>query len=250
MKDIVQSYLPLVDFLAETLGPTAEVVLHDFRLKEHSMVAIRNDITGRKAGDATMTEDAQQMVRRAEKRGKPFVTNYFSSPVGKRILRSSTYFIRDEEEHIVGILGVNVDVTELWAARNTVDRLLTLGTEIKLEPDAHRGEPFSGGLPFAAQGLSEDFGDEPDSFDSDAAELVPAETPSNGSPVETMVYAVLDEVLASCGSEPKRLMAREKKELVEELNDRGVFLLKGAVTEVARRLAVSEQTVYRYLKGQ
>ena len=50
-------------------------------------------------------------------------------------------------------------------------------------------------------------------------------------------------------SAPSRLTAREKREVVEELNARGVFLLKGVVTEVARRLSVSEQTVYRYLKG-
>jgi predicted transcriptional regulator YheO len=40
----------------------------------------------------------------------------------------------------------------------------------------------------------------------------------------------------------------EKKELVDALNDRGVFLLKGVVSEVADRLEVSEQTIYRYLK--
>ena len=67
--------------------------------------------------------------------------------------------------------------------------------------------------------------------------------------VERMVYAVLDRVLSSCKASPARLTAREKREVVEELNARGVFLLKGAVTEVARRLAVSEQTVYRYLKS-
>ncbi len=49
-NDIVQSYIPLVDFLAEILGPTAEVVLHDLRKKEHSMIAIRNGrLTGRRA---------------------------------------------------------------------------------------------------------------------------------------------------------------------------------------------------------
>ena len=40
----------------------------------------------------------------------------------------------------------------------------------------------------------------------------------------------------------------EKKEVVDALNDRGVFLLKGVVSEVASRLDVSEQTIYRYLK--
>ena len=118
--DVVASYLPLVDFLAEVLGPTAEVVLHDLRRKGHSMVAIRNgELTGRRAGDATATEAALRMARRAEERGEPYAANYFGQPAGDKILRSSTYFIRDEKRNVVGILGVNVDLTQLMAARQS-----------------------------------------------------------------------------------------------------------------------------------
>ena len=45
------------------------------------------------------------------------------------------------------------------------------------------------------------------------------------------------------------MTTEEKKEIVEELNAKGVFLLKGTVAEVAQRLDVSEQTIYRYLKN-
>lgn len=218
--DVVASYLPLVDFLAEVLGPTAEVVLHDLRRKGHSMVAIRNgELTGRRAGDATATEAALRMARRAEERGEPYAANYFGQPAGDKILRSSTYFIRDEKRNVVGILGVNVDLTQLMAARQTVDRLL--------------GLEKSGGVP-AVPFVGESGGPRRDEADRN---------------VEHMVYSVLERVLSACKAAPSRLNAREKREVVEELNARGVFLLKGVVTEVARRLSVSEQTVYRYLKG-
>ena len=75
--DVVASYLPLVDFLAEVLGPTAEVVLHDLRRKGHSMVAIRNgELTGRRAGDATATEAALRIFHN--------VHNAASRPRGRR----------------------------------------------------------------------------------------------------------------------------------------------------------------------
>ena len=110
--DVVASYLPLVDFLAEALGPTAEVVLHDLRRQEHSIIAIRNgDLTGRRAEDSTVTEFALRMAQRAEERGSPYMANYFGQPTGEKILRSSTYFIRDETGSVVGILGINVDLT-------------------------------------------------------------------------------------------------------------------------------------------
>lgn len=231
-SDIVASYLPLVDFLAEALGPTAEVVLHDLRRQEHSIIAIRNgDLTGRRAEDSTVTEFALRMARRAEERGSPYMANYFGQPTGEKILRSSTYFIRDETGSVVGILGINVDLTQLLAARETVDRLLGMAF-----PDPNRAAP-----PPLSRPISDpDPNPNPDAG-SDLAE------PRHD--VERMVYAVLDRVLSSCKAPPARLTAREKREVVEDLNARGVFLLKGAVTEVARRLAVSEQTVYRYLKS-
>ncbi|NLL37911.1 MAG: hypothetical protein GX256_10405 [Fretibacterium sp.] len=238
-KDLVHSYLPFVDFLAEALGPTAEIVLHDLRQEEHSMIAIRNPLTGRRAGDATATEEVHHMTRRAEKTGRPFITNYFSKPTGECILRSSTYFIRDDEGRIAGILGLNIDLTDLWAARDTVDRLLTLGNEVHLEAEGKESTQSQDASSPAELSAASHKGWETSGIGG-----------AGGENVEKMVYAVLKQILASCPSEPKRLTAREKRELVETLNDRGVFLLKGVVTEVARRLAVSEQTIYRYIKGQ
>lgn len=226
--DVVASYLPLVDFLAEALGPTAEVVLHDLRRQEHSIIAIRNgDLTGRRAEDSTVTEFALRMARRAEERGSPYMANYFGQPAGEKILRSSTYFIRDETGSVVGILGINVDLTQLLAARETVDRLLGMPFP---DPDPNLAASPAPSRPIPGPDPGLDFSE-------------PRQD------VERMVYAVLDRVLSSCKASPARLTAREKREVVEELNARGVFLLKGVVTEVARRLGVSEQTVYRYLKG-
>lgn len=229
--DIVASYLPLVDFLAEALGPTAEVVLHDLRLKDNSIIAIRNgEVTGRSAG-ATATEFAHKMARRAEEKEKSYMANYFGQPAGEKILRSSTYFIRDGERNVVGLLGINVDLTQLLEARRTVDRLLGMAL---------------GEGPMSAE-FSSEAGDVPQTDPVAGDARPPEERPDRN--VEHMVYAVLDRVLSACKAAPSRLTAREKREVVEELNARGVFLLKGVVTEVARRLAVSEQTVYRYLKS-
>ena len=237
-NDIVQSYIPLVDFLAEILGPTAEVVLHDLRKKEHSMIAIRNGrLTGRRAGESTASDFAFQMADRAEKHSRSYVANYFSKPAGDSILRSSTYFIRDENGHIIGLLCVNVDLTQLCAAHDTVSQLLTFGTDINIRASEELvSMPTSSVLPSMA---------EPTDGDAGRAEQEKAVDSS----IEDMVYSVLDQELGLCATEPDRLTPKEKRDVVYKLNDRGIFLLKGVVTEVAKRLAVSEQTVYRYLKG-
>jgi predicted transcriptional regulator YheO len=66
--------------------------------------------------------------------------------------------------------------------------------------------------------------------------------------IREMVLSVIDEAIGSGGSELVRMTLEEKKNIVCKLNAQGVFLLKGTVAEVASRLDVSEQTIYRYLK--
>lgn len=237
--EIIRSYLPLVDFLAEAFGPTAEVVLHDFRNKEHSMVAIRNGyVTGRKAGEATATDFALQLARHGEHKGKPYFANYFGKPDGaQKILRSSSYFIRNAENHIIGMLGINIDLTQLWTARQTLDQLLTLGAPGGFQ-DANTARQIIGESSIDALNGS-----------SSPEEQIPLASPAPGQTIEAMVRSVMEEILANTAVEPSRMTPLEKRELVEELNARGVFLLKGVVTEVAQKLEVSEQTVYRYLKN-
>ena len=46
---------------------------------------------------------------------------------------------------------------------------------------------------------------------------------------------------------PSRMLMEEKKEVVKAFKESGIFLIKGAVTEVAAQLEVSKQTIYRYL---
>jgi len=40
----------------------------------------------------------------------------------------------------------------------------------------------------------------------------------------------------------------EKKQIIKELNEKGIFRIKGGIAEVCRHLQISEATLYRYLK--
>lgn len=49
--DILEQYIPLVEFLGEAMGSSCEVVLHDLAVPDESIVAIANGhISGRKLG--------------------------------------------------------------------------------------------------------------------------------------------------------------------------------------------------------
>lgn len=209
-EEKVRSYLPLVDFLAEILGPTVEVVLHDVRNREHSLMAIRNgSLSGRDVG-APMSDFASQILRHAKNDDRNFITNYLGKAGSDgKFLKASTFFIRDEDGEVIGMLGVNMDLSEFSRAHKLLGQMLAV-------------EEIKGGEPLDALG--------------------------EAASIRDMVADVIDQVLNEYAVDPARLTTEEKKNIVENLNEKGVFLLKGTVADVATRLDVSEQTIYRYLK--
>ena len=62
------------------------------------------------------------------------------------------------------------------------------------------------------------------------------------------VSKIVSDGMSHLSGDPAQLTPEAKKALVGNLSDRGIFLVRGAVSEVAKRLDVSEQTVYRYMK--
>ena len=63
--------------------------------------------------------------------------------------------------------------------------------------------------------------------------------------VENFVSSLPDAVQAALP--PDRLTMDEKIRIVEDLQQAGIFYMKGAVSEVAAQLGSSEATIYRYL---
>ena len=57
----------------------------------------------------------------------------------------------------------------------------------------------------------------------------------------------VSSVVASYPVEVSRLTQDEKMEIMDILNRKGVFLLKGSVSYVAKELRSSEASIYRYL---
>jgi predicted transcriptional regulator YheO len=78
---------------------------------------------------------------------------------------------------------------------------------------------------------------------------------TTGAPAERFgntVGEVLDDLLATILQEtriqPSRMSADDRMRVVASLEERGVFLIKGAIEMIAQRLGVSRFTVYGYLK--
>lgn len=139
----------------------------------------------------------------------PNSINYRNVLPDGRVLRSSTIFIRDNEGHIIGSLCINQDLTDFIVVSKLTQDLTA----------------------FQNPAAEEDHAEE--IFAHDIQDVM-----------EDMVKAELDVL-----HKPVAYMQKEDKLLlVQRMEDKGIFSVKGAVEYVAERLGVTNYTVYNYLK--
>ncbi len=109
--DLKARWGPVVDCIADVLGANAEVVLHDVRRPEHSIIMIRNGhVTGRTLG-APLTDLGFFMLRESDKRIETLGVYYSRTENGK-VLKCNGANLRDAKGNIEAMLCINIDVTE------------------------------------------------------------------------------------------------------------------------------------------
>ncbi|MDQ0688034.1 putative transcriptional regulator YheO [Streptomyces achromogenes] len=111
---ILRALAPLVGGIAATFGPVCEVVLHDYRRPERSVVAVAGAVTGRTVGGA-MSEIGMRVLARGDAAVDEL--NYVTRAGAGKLVKSSTMVLRDSTNAVFGALCVNVDVTEVDRAR-------------------------------------------------------------------------------------------------------------------------------------
>ena len=216
---LLQQYIKLTEFLGHALGPDYEVALHDLTDKDRSIVAIANNhVSGREVG-APLTNVALRILRDKSYENQDYILHYLGVSSSGKNLRSSTMFIKKDGK-LVGMLCINFDDSRYQAVSDALLRLC--------HPDQFVDTNFQVDAAAANQP------------DGAAAERFP--TSIHGVAAD----AVLHE-LARRGITASRLTVEERIQIISGLDEAGIFLLKGAVKDVADALECSQASVYRYL---
>lgn len=121
--------IPVISGLAAALGPNYEVVLHDFRHPDSSIVAISGSVTSRHVGGA-MSEIGLELLARGDDAHDKL--NYITRTADGKTIKSSTIVLRDTAGHVVGALCINIDITQLRLAVSSLAALI--GDEPKPSP--------------------------------------------------------------------------------------------------------------------
>lgn len=260
----IERYIPLVDFLGQSLRPNVEIVLHDLDVPDRSIIAIANShISGREIG-GPVTDFALWFMQQGNTAHVPMMTGYRAVNAEGRVCRSSSYFLRDENDVMRGMLCINVDISEWIHLRDVAEGMLG-GSETTLPDkfDAFGGYPGAS-LPAHADAVDSHFEDSVQPTVQDAG--LPVAAPAAAAPtapvgengkeviteslrsnIQNLIDSMLNTALSKQSIPPERMQKEERLAVVKDLEDMGFFILKGGITAAAKRLGVSEPTMYRDL---
>jgi predicted transcriptional regulator YheO len=109
------------DAVVATVGPNCEVVVHDLRTPDHAVVAISGNLTRRAVGSPI--PDPELLPENVNRFETDLLLYSTETSFGKKLL-SSTVWVRDMTGSIVGALCINMDFSDIQAARDLLDRAL------------------------------------------------------------------------------------------------------------------------------
>ena len=126
-KSLLTFLEQLATGIARQFGQNCEVVIHDVsdNYKEHSIVAIENGhVTSRKIGDGPSMAVLDALHGDPSKLKDHL--NYLTKTKDGRILKSTTIYIRDANQKIIGIFSINFDITNLMMVENAINPLISV----------------------------------------------------------------------------------------------------------------------------
>lgn len=217
---LLETYIPLVDFIADIIGSNCEVLLHDVADVQNSVIAIRNGyMSGRHLG-CPLTAFGLELLGKKAHLTQNAVVNYLSRTANGEKLRSSTYFIKDENGELIGMLCVNILLSaDNTAVKTLMDKMISV---------------LSTNSPAASVATVDD---------ENVVESLQAS-------IENVVDSAIEKVISTYDVPAEKMSIDEKTAIVQKLNASGIFKIKGAISKVAGTLKASESTIYRYLSSK
>lgn len=215
--ELLEQYINLVEFLGLVLGPSYEVALHDLSREDETIVAIANGQVTERGLGSPLTSPILGFLSKERYKKINHEVNYTVLNMKQKKLRSSTYYIKDKGE-LVGLLCLTFDDERF----REVSKLIM-------------------GLCHPDELLQEN------SFERIEDLKTDDNTAVYGRDINEVFTNSIQDIFKDSNIPVDRLKKEEKLKIVATLKDKGIFLLKGAVPEVAKLLDSSEATIYRYI---
>lgn len=210
MRHTLDFLKQLAHGLAIQFGSSCEIAIHDLKTKdlEKSIVYIENGhVSNRQTGDGpsgivleTLQSDPSTIHDKL---------SYLTKTEDGRILKSSTFYIRDDDGSISYIFSLNYDITAFTAASTAIQSLIATKDNL---PDLT--------------------GDSPRQITHNINELLDL---------------LIEQAVAKVGKPVAMMNKDDKVAVVQYLDHAGAFLITKSGDKVSSYLGISKFTLYSYM---
>ena len=210
MRHTLDFLKQLAHGLAIQFGSSCEIAIHDLKTKdlERSIVYIENGhVSNRPTGDGpsgivleTLQSDPSTIHDKL---------SYLTKTEDGRILKSSTFYIRDDDGSISYIFSLNYDITAFTAASTAIQSLIATKDNL---PDLT--------------------GDSPRQITHNVNELLDL---------------LIEQAVAKVGKPVAMMNKDDKVAVVRYLDHAGAFLITKSGDKVSSYLGISKFTLYSYM---
>ena len=210
MRHTLDFLKQLAHGLAIQFGSSCEIAIHDLKTKdlERSIVYIENGhVSNRQTGDGpsgivleTLQSDPSTIHDKL---------SYLTKTEDGRILKSSTFYIRDNDGSISYIFSLNYDITAFTAASTAIQSLIATKDNL---PDLT--------------------GDSPQQITHNVNELLDL---------------LIEQAVAKVGKPVAMMNKDDKVAVVQYLDHAGAFLITKSGDKVSSYLGISKFTLYSYM---
>lgn len=210
MRHTLDFLKQLAHGLAIQFGSSCEIAIHDLKTKdlERSIMYIENGhVSNRQTGDGpsgivleTLQSDPSTIHDKL---------SYLTKTEDGRILKSSTFYIRDDDGSISYIFSLNYDITAFTAASTAIQSLIATKDNL---PDLT--------------------GDSPRQITHNVNELLDL---------------LIEQAVAKVGKPVAMMNKDDKVAVVQYLDHAGAFLITKSGDKVSSYLGISKFTLYSYM---
>jgi predicted transcriptional regulator YheO len=191
----------------QMLGQNSEVIIHDLKQPESSVVFIAGELTERNLG-APVTDLVLRTIKNDS--DPDDIINYRTKTKDGRIFKSSTFFIKNEQQEVEFCLCINYDISDLLMSKRTISNF------VGIEKNNHN----------QSQEEDENF----------------------AKNVDEVLVNLIENARSQIDKPVKYMDKDDKLKIINYLDQRGAFTITKSVESVADELNVSKYTIYNYLK--
>lgn len=205
---ILETLVTVAKGIANTFGPSCEVVVHDLSKPKTSVIAVfNNTVTGRKVGEGI--RDLILTVLRSPDFKDDMLANYQSVTSEGKSIKCTTIVVRNNEKDVVGALCINTDLSSFVATKKFFDDFTR----------THNLTP-----------------------PEDKVVNV------KNADVLDILDHLIQSTIKETGKLVEQMSKDDKAQVIKYLDEKGTFLVRGSVNWVAKKLGMSRNTVYSYLE--